>query len=95
MISKHGAPLLSDEAARVLLEELVPYAALLIPNLPEAAALTGRRVETMDEMKDAAQFLCDRGAKAVLVKGGHSAEPASTDLLLAGGVSLRSFRPIA
>lgn len=85
MISKHGAPLISDEAALVLLEELVPHAALLIPNLPEAAALTGRTVETMDEMKDAARFLCDRGAKAVLVKGGHSPEPTSTDLLLADG----------
>lgn len=86
MISKHGAPLLSDDAVRVLLEELVPHAALLIPNLPEAAALTNRPVETVDQMKDAARFLCDRGAKAVLVKGGHSAEPTSTDLLFTGGV---------
>src|SRR5882757_48483 len=40
MISKHGAPLLSIEAIAILLEELVPHAFLLIPNLPEAAALT-------------------------------------------------------
>jgi hydroxymethylpyrimidine/phosphomethylpyrimidine kinase len=85
MISKHGAPLLSDEAARVMLDELVPQASLLIPNLPEAAALTGRPVETMDQMRDAARFLCDRGAKAVLVKGGHSPEPTSTDVLFYEG----------
>jgi hydroxymethylpyrimidine/phosphomethylpyrimidine kinase len=85
MISKHGAALLSDEAARALLEELLPHTYLLTPNLPEAAALTGRRVETLAEMKDAARFLCDRGASAVLVKGGHSCEPTSTDLLLVDG----------
>jgi hydroxymethylpyrimidine/phosphomethylpyrimidine kinase len=85
MISKHGAPLLSEEAARAMLEELVPHAFLLIPNLPESAALTGRPVETPDEMKDAARFLADRGAKAVLVKGGHGAEPTSTDILLYEG----------
>ncbi len=85
MISKHGAPLLSEDAVRVLLDELVPHAHLLIPNLPEAAALTGRPVETMDEMREAARFLADRGAKAVLIKGGHSPEPTSIDLLLYQG----------
>jgi hydroxymethylpyrimidine/phosphomethylpyrimidine kinase len=85
MISKHGAPLLSDEAARVMLEELLPHAFLLVPNLPEAAALTGGRVESIDEMKDAARFLCDRGARAVLVKGGHSSGPESIDILLYDG----------
>jgi hydroxymethylpyrimidine kinase/phosphomethylpyrimidine kinase len=85
MISKHGAPLLSQEAIEALLEELVPHAYLLIPNLPEAAALTGRTVETLDDMREAAKFLAGRGAKAVLVKGGHSAEPTSTDVLLYEG----------
>jgi hydroxymethylpyrimidine kinase/phosphomethylpyrimidine kinase len=94
MISKHGAPLLSEEAGRVLLAELVPHAALLIPNLPEAAALTGRRVETIDEMKDAARFLSDAGAGAVLVKGGHCAEPTSTDVLFHDG-AFSEFRRIA
>jgi hydroxymethylpyrimidine/phosphomethylpyrimidine kinase len=85
MISKHGARLLSDEAVQVMLEQLVPHAYLLIPNLPEAAALTGRTVGTMDQMKDAARFLADRGARAVLVKGGHSPAPTSTDVLLYDG----------
>jgi hydroxymethylpyrimidine/phosphomethylpyrimidine kinase len=85
MISKHGAPLLSDEAVEAVLGELVPHAYLLIPNLPEAAVLTGRTVETMDQMKDAARFLVDRGARAVLIKGGHSPEPTSIDVLLYEG----------
>ena len=82
MISKSGAPLLSEEAAQVMLRELVPHAFLLIPNLPEAAALTGHRVETMEEMREAARFLAGEGTQAVLVKGGHSADPTSTDILL-------------
>jgi hydroxymethylpyrimidine kinase/phosphomethylpyrimidine kinase len=86
MISKHGARLLSDDAGKALLDELVPHAFLLIPNLPEAAALTGRSVETIAEMKEAARFLAGRGAQAVLVKGGHSAEPTSTDILFYEGV---------
>jgi hydroxymethylpyrimidine/phosphomethylpyrimidine kinase len=85
MIGKHGASLLSSEAARVMLDELVPQAFLLIPNLPEAAALMRRPVETLDEMFEAAQFLVSRGAKAVLVKGGHSSGPTSTDVLLYEG----------
>ncbi len=68
-----------------MLEDLVPHAFLLIPNLPEAAALTGSPVETMAEMKDAARFLADRGARAVLIKGGHSPEPTSTDVLFYDG----------
>ncbi len=85
MISKHGAPLLSEEAARAMRDELVPKAYLLTPNLPEAAALTGRPVETLAHRKDAARFLCGLGARAVLVKGGHSSGPTSTDLLLLDG----------
>jgi hydroxymethylpyrimidine/phosphomethylpyrimidine kinase len=85
MISKNGAPLLSPEAAQTLLDELVPHAFLLIPNLPEAAALVGHPVETMAQMKEAARFLADRGARAVLVKGGHSSEPTSTDVLFYDG----------
>jgi hydroxymethylpyrimidine/phosphomethylpyrimidine kinase len=86
MISKYGAPLLSEEGMAAVLNELVPHAHLLIPNLPEAAALTGKTVETLDQMKEAARFLAGHGARAVLVKGGHSAEPTSTDVLFYEGV---------
>jgi hydroxymethylpyrimidine/phosphomethylpyrimidine kinase len=86
MISKGGAALLSLEAVAVLKNELIPRAFLLIPNLPEAAALAGRPVETMEEMREAARILAGLGARAVLVKGGHSPEPTSTDVLLFEGV---------
>jgi len=84
MISKHGAPLVSPEARRVVQEQLIPCASLLTPNLAEAAALTGMDVGGPDQMRRAAECIRRMGAKAVLVKGGHLAQGA-TDILLAGG----------
>jgi hydroxymethylpyrimidine/phosphomethylpyrimidine kinase len=84
MISKAGSPLLSLEAIAVMRAELIPRAYLLTPNLPEAAALTRRRVETPEEIRDAARCLVDHGAHAVLIKGGHSGAATSTDILLEG-----------
>ncbi len=71
MISKHGAPLVAEEARQALLELLVPRAFLVTPNLHEAAVMSGIEIEDVAGMKRAAEFLLSRGAKAVLVKGGH------------------------
>jgi hydroxymethylpyrimidine/phosphomethylpyrimidine kinase len=84
MISKHGAILLEDEASGTLRRALVPQAFLITPNLPEAAALTGVEVHTVEKMREAAQRLADLGAKNVLVKGGHLKDDA-TDVLLCDG----------
>jgi len=89
MVSKHGRPLLADDAVRALGEELLPRAFLVTPNLPEAAALTGMAVSTLPEMRRAASAICAMGARAVLVKGGHS-EGDATDLLY-DGVEWREF----
>lgn len=84
IVSKHGAALLSEEAREAIRARLVPRAALLTPNLAEAAALTGLEVRDIDGMKRAAERLCEMGARAVLVKGGHLRDRA-TDILLTGG----------
>jgi hydroxymethylpyrimidine/phosphomethylpyrimidine kinase len=85
MISKHGAPLMSEEAAQTLVNDLLPCAALVTPNLHEAAALSGRPAGTIKEMRLAAQVLRERTGAAVLVKGGHL-EGSAVDLLLVEGV---------
>ncbi len=85
MVSKHGAPLMAPEAAMALRERLLPAAALLTPNLPEAAALTGRRVETLADMREAAAALLEMGPVAVLLKGGHLEGGESVDLLATRG----------
>ena len=84
MISKHGASLMADDARTAARELLLPVAFLLTPNLHEAAALTGTSVESVADMKRAAERLCGIGCAAVLVKGGHL-EGRATDVLLANG----------
>ena len=82
--------LLRDEAREVVLQELAPLATLLTPNMREAAWLTGRDVESLPQMRDAAHALIDLGARAVLVKGGHLAftsdHPAIDVLVLDGSL---------
>lgn len=84
MISKHGAPLMSQEARLAFLDRLAPRATLITPNLFEAAALTGEAIASVAGMRRAAERLCRLGARAVLVKGGHL-QGMATDVLLADG----------
>ncbi len=82
MISKHGAELLAAEARRALAEELLPCCALVTPNAPEAARLTGLEVEDRVGMQAAGRRLLEMGAEAALVKGGHVAGDEAADLLV-------------
>jgi hydroxymethylpyrimidine/phosphomethylpyrimidine kinase len=83
MIGKHGAPLLPQTAIDVIRRELLPRAALVTPNVPEAEALTGLTIRTLDDMRHAACLIHAMGAKAVLIKGGHL-ESDATDILFDG-----------
>lgn len=80
MISKHGLPLVAKEAKSALIQRLIPYAFLLTPNVPEAAALSGIEITGLEDMRRAARSLAAMGACAVLIKGGHLAGDA-VDLL--------------
>ena len=84
MVAKTGDRLLRPEAVEALRSELLPRAALLTPNLPEASDLTGRPVEDEAGMRDAADRLLRLGAKAVLVKGGHLAGAELVDFYTDG-----------
>jgi hydroxymethylpyrimidine/phosphomethylpyrimidine kinase len=77
MISKHGAALIREDARRALIEDLLPAAYLVTPNLHESANLTGLRME--DSPASHASALAAMGCARVLVKGGHARGPA-TDL---------------
>lgn len=84
MISKHGAPLLKTSAVRVFIRELLPHAALVTPNLSEAAVLSGLKVRDLESMEKAARIIAGFGPRAVLVKGGHLKGEA-TDLFYQDG----------
>lgn len=90
MISKHGAPLIAADARSVLAEKLLPHAAVVTPNLHEAAALAGRPVRSAEDMEEAARRIHGLCGAAVLVKGGHLAGEAAD--LLFDGTDIRWYR---
>ena len=81
MVATSGDKLLQDDAVGALTSLLVNQAYVVTPNLPEASLLTRRDVDTLDDMKRAADTLMGDGAHAVLIKGGHGSARVVTDLL--------------
>lgn len=72
MIAKGGARLLASHAEEALRTKLLPLAAVVTPNIPEAETITGRTIDSLDAMKDAAKRIVEEyGARAAVVKGGH------------------------
>jgi hydroxymethylpyrimidine/phosphomethylpyrimidine kinase len=70
MVAESGATLLDDEARAGLIDRLLPLAAVVTPNIPEARALTGARER--DSQEDLAREVLALGPGAVVVTGGHS-----------------------
>ncbi|MDD4313093.1 bifunctional hydroxymethylpyrimidine kinase/phosphomethylpyrimidine kinase [Methanoculleus sp.] len=82
MVSTSGHRLLSEDAVADLTELLIPRAAIVTPNIPEAEALAGMRVATVKDMAEAGRRILDLGARAVVVKGGHLPGGTAVDLLV-------------
>lgn len=82
MVAKGGHALLEPQAEDALRERLVPLAAVLTPNVPEAEALLGRTIPDVEAMEAAGRALLDLGPDAVLMKGGHLDGATVTDLLV-------------
>lgn len=69
--SSSGAALLDVKGSKILIDRLIPLSHVVTPNVDEAAALTGLELPDMDGMKAAALRLHERGARAVVITGGH------------------------
>lgn len=82
MVATSGAVLIDNPAIAALVRELFGRAVLVTPNLDEASLLVGRTLASEQDMEAAAQELLARGARAVLLKGGHLAGDVVSDLLL-------------
>jgi hydroxymethylpyrimidine/phosphomethylpyrimidine kinase len=91
-VSKHGDPLLAEEALDAVRTLLLPVATVVTPNLPEASQLTGVEVRDEKDMRRAAEALLGFGPRWVLVKGGHLAGEAC-DLLTDGTEEHRLCAP--
>ncbi|TDH61970.1 bifunctional hydroxymethylpyrimidine kinase/phosphomethylpyrimidine kinase [Dankookia rubra] len=85
MIAKGGHPLLQADAVETLKRRLLPLAAVITPNLPEAEVLLGRPIPDAAAMPEAARALLGMGLRAVLLKGGHLEGERLVDILAAPG----------
>ena len=92
MVATSGDRLISGEAVEILRSELMPLATVVTPNLPEAATLLGEaEAEHENEAVGQGRRLVERGARAVLIKGGHGEGRESVDHLIGGDGTLRRF----
>ena len=77
MVAKGGARLLHHDAIAALYTYLLPLAAVVTPNIPEAEVLLGRSLSTLDDRRQAARDLVALGPRVAVVKGGHSGTDAT------------------
>jgi hydroxymethylpyrimidine/phosphomethylpyrimidine kinase len=84
MAASSGDRLLAEQAVDTLKAELLPLAALVTPNLPEASILLGRDVTSREQMADACRELVRLGCRSVYLKGGHLTGGSCVDMLFDG-----------
>lgn len=91
MIAKGGDRLLEADAVAAVRAELVPLAAVVTPNVPEAEELARMRIASLDDMREAGRRIQQLGPRVVLVKGGHMAGDESVDVACSAD-GVREFR---
>ena len=84
LASTGGARLIDDDGLQMLCAELLPLARVVTPNLPEAEVLSGKRIATDEDFREAARRIHDLGAAAIIITGGHRPGGEVTDLLFDG-----------
>lgn len=83
LVARSGQQLVDDAAIEAFRARLLPLAAVVTPNLAEAALLTGTdRAQTLGDMMAQGEAICDLGATSVLVSGGQGESENSTDILI-------------
>ena len=86
MIAKSGAKLLRDDAIESMVKHLIPRASVVTPNRPEAERITGIKIVSLDDAREAARVIVEEyGARAAVVKGGHMEGEYSIDILYYNG----------
>lgn len=91
IIAKSGDRLLKGESERVLIQELLPLAFIVTPNLSEAEALSGIEVSSIADMRKAAKKIRSLGPRYVLLKGGHLEQTSESIDVLYDGEGFYNF----
>jgi hydroxymethylpyrimidine/phosphomethylpyrimidine kinase len=94
MVATSGAALLKPEAERAMAKLLFPQAALVTPNLDEAARLVGKKLKNPEQAKEAALELAKKWKVPFLVKGGHLMLAKAEDYLAWPNGKLKTFTAI-
>lgn len=84
MVATSGHRLIEHGTVNQLIKRLFPIVSVVTPNIDEAIILSGQEINTLDDMVAAGKKIVLKGAKAVLVKGGHLAGPVIYDVLIDG-----------
>ena len=84
MVATSGSSLMKTDAVKTLIDELLPMATLVTPNIPEAQILSGMSIDSQEDMEKAAKTIGDSYHCSVLLKGGHRVSDAN-DLLYEDG----------
>jgi len=84
LATSRGTRLLDTDGVQVLLSELLPRVLVVTPNIAEAEALSGKRITSIEDVREAARRLHHQGARNVIVKGGHSTGVEVVDVLFDG-----------
>lgn len=95
MVSTSGHRLLQEDAVKSYIKHILPISLVVTPNLHEAEILTGRKIESVTELKEAAMRILAMGPQWVLLKGGHrrfSGEGSTVIDLLTNGDFLDEIR---
>jgi len=95
MVSTSGCRLMQEDALSIFIQELLPLATLLTPNIPEAEILAGMKIQNKEDIQNAALAISKLGCKYVLIKGGHFQGAEKIDYLFEDGRSVTSFRGIS
>lgn len=82
MVATSGDSLIQSDAVQALIDQLIPLATVITPNIPEALKLNGRQTEQGFNAVETAKALLENGANAILVKGGHAQTSSSDDILV-------------
>ena len=93
MVATGGDRLLDEDAIEAIKRELIPHTRVLTPNVPEAEALSGMGIASVDDMRSAARRILASGPRVVLVKGGHLTGPESVDVVVTAHESFELRRP--
>ncbi|MHA1131947.1 MAG: bifunctional hydroxymethylpyrimidine kinase/phosphomethylpyrimidine kinase [Candidatus Helarchaeota archaeon] len=89
-----GKVLLENAAMDTLIKKLIPISDLVIPNIMEAERLAGIKLGSESELRDAAEKILNKGAKAVLIKGGHLSSKKAVDFLLTKNGTRQIFQKV-